>query len=60
MVVDWGTHTFSGVYPGGRVRTPRSWYENRVPTWWNGLLAPMLSADQAAGSPGAVNWSMKP
>ncbi len=61
MVVDWGTHTFSGVYPGGQSENPASsWYENRVPTWWNGLLAPMLSADQAATSPAAVNWSLKP
>jgi penicillin amidase len=61
MVVDWGTHTFSGIYPGGQSENPASsWYENKVGTWWNGLLAPMLSADQAASSPGAVAWRLQP
>jgi penicillin amidase len=61
MVVDWGTHTFSGIYPGGQSENPASpWYENRVDTWWNGLLVPMLSADQATTSSGAVTWAMQP
>jgi penicillin G amidase len=61
MVVDWGTHTFSGIYPGGQSENPAStWYMNRVDTWWNGLYAPMLSADQAAFSPGAATWAMQP
>ena len=61
MVVDWGTHTFSGIYPGGQSENPAStWYENRVDTWWNGLYAPMLSADQAAFAPGAATWAMQP
>jgi penicillin amidase len=61
MVVDWGTHTFSGIYPGGQSENPAStWYENRVDTWWSGLYAPMLSADQAASSPGATTWTMQP
>jgi len=61
MVVDWGTHTFSGIYPGGQSENPASaWYENKVDTWWSGLYAPMLSADQAASSPGAATWTMRP
>ena len=61
MVVDWGSHTFSGIYPGGQSENPASpWYENRVDTWWDGLYAPMLSADQAATAPGAVTWTMRP
>jgi penicillin G amidase len=61
MVVDWGTHTFSGIYPGGQSENPASpWYENKVDTWWNGLYAPMLSADQAAFAPGAATWAMQP
>ena len=61
MVVDWGTHTFSGIYPGGQSENPASsWYENRVDTWWNGLYAPMLSAEQAGFAPGAATWSMQP
>jgi penicillin G amidase len=61
MVVDWGTHTFLGIYPGGQSENPASaWYENRVDTWWSGLYAPMLSADQAAAAPGAVAWAMQP
>jgi penicillin G amidase len=61
MVVDWGTHTFSGIYPGGQSENPASsWYENRVDTWWNGLYAPMLSAEQAGFAPGAATWTMQP
>jgi penicillin amidase len=61
MVVDWGTHTFSGIYPGGQSENPAStWYANKVDTWWNGLYAPMLSADQAAFAPGAATWAMQP
>ena len=61
MVVDWGTHTFSGIYPGGQSENPAStWYTNRVDMWWNGLYAPMLSADQAAFAPGAATWAMQP
>ena len=61
MVVDWGTHTFSGIYPGGQSENPAStWYENRVDTWWNGLLVPMLSADEAASSSGTATWTLQP
>jgi penicillin amidase len=61
MVVDWGTHTFSGIYPGGQSENPASaWYLNRVDTWWSGLYAPMLSADQAASSGGSIAWSLQP
>jgi penicillin G amidase len=61
MVVDWGTHTFNGIYPGGQSENPAStWYENKVDSWWNGLYAPMLSADQAAFAPGAATWAMQP
>ena len=61
MVVDWGSHTFQGVYPGGQSENPASdWYTNRVDTWWAGLLDPMLTAEQAAGSGGTRTWSMQP
>jgi penicillin G amidase len=61
MVVDWGTHTFSGIYPGGQSENPASpWYDNRVDTWWAGLYAPMLSADRAAEASGAVTWTLRP
>jgi penicillin G amidase len=61
MVVDWGTKTFSGIYPGGQSENPAStWYENRVDTWWSGLYAPMLSAEQAAFASGAATWAMQP
>ena len=61
MVVDWGAHTFQGVYPGGQSENPASaWYTNRVDTWWNGLLDPMLSADAAAPAAGTRTWSMQP
>jgi len=61
MVVDWGARTFQGVYPGGQSENPASsWYTNRVDTWWDGLLDPMLSATSAASSQGVKTWSMQP
>jgi penicillin G amidase len=61
MVVDWGTKTFSGIYPGGQSENPAStWYENKVDTWWSGLYAPMLSADEASFAPGVATWAMQP
>jgi penicillin G amidase len=61
MVVDWGSQTFQGVYPGGQSENPAAgWYTNRVDTWWNGQLDPMLSADEAASAPGVRTWSLHP
>jgi penicillin amidase len=61
MVVDWGTKTFNGIYPGGQSENPAStWYTNKVDTWWSGLLTPMLSADEASFAPGVATWSMQP
>ena len=61
MVVDWGTKTFSGIYPGGQSENPASmWYENKVDAWWSGLYAPMLSADEASLAPGVATWAMQP
>src|SRR5205814_8488112 len=45
MVVDWGNHSFQGVYPGGQSENPASsWYTNRVDTRRDGLPDPMLRA----------------
>ena len=61
MVVDWGSHSFQGVYPGGQSENPASgWYTNRVNTWWDGLLDPMLSASDAATASGHKTWSLSP
>ena len=61
IVVDWGTHTFEGVYPGGQSENPASeWYTNRVGAWWTGGLDPMLSADQAAAARGHSTWTTQP
>jgi penicillin G amidase len=61
MVVDWGGQTFQGVYPGGQSENPASdWYTNRVDTWWDGRLDPMLSTDQASAAGGFRTWSMQP
>jgi penicillin amidase len=61
MVVDWGSHTFEGVYPGGQSENAASsWYTDRVDAWWAGGLRPMLSADDAARASGAFKWSMHP
>jgi penicillin amidase len=60
MVVDWGSNTFLGIYPGGQSENPTSaWYDNRVETWWDGLYGPMLNADQASASAGAFAWTLK-
>ena len=61
MVVDWGTQTFLGVYPGGQAENPASsWYTNRVDTWFAGRLDPMLDSDQAASATGVKRWSLNP
>ena len=61
MVVDWGAGSFQGIYPGGQSENPASaWYTNLVDTWWEGRLAPMLSADQAASAKAATRWSLEP
>lgn len=59
MVVDWGTRTFSGIYPGGQSENPASdWYTDRVETWWTGLYASMLNADEAMSTDGSKSWSL--
>ncbi len=61
MVVDWGTHSFSGVFPGGQSENPASdWYANRADTWFEGGLDPMLTAGQAAARSGAKHWDLRP
>ena len=61
MVVDWGTHSFLGVYPGGQSENPASpWYANHAATWWDGLLNPMLGASAAASTDGVKTWTMRP
>jgi penicillin amidase len=61
MVVDWGTRTFQGIYPGGQSENPASaWYTDRAQTWFGGRLKPMLSADQVATSGAAYTWKMDP
>jgi len=60
MVVDWGAGTFQGVYPGGQSENPASaWYSDRVATWWDGRYAPMLAAEAAASTVGAITWSLE-
>ncbi|HEY1421266.1 MAG TPA: penicillin acylase family protein [Candidatus Dormibacteraeota bacterium] len=61
MVVDWGARSFNAIYPGGQSENPASaWYANRVNAWWNGLYAPMLTAEQASSANGAVRWGLQP
>jgi penicillin amidase len=60
MVVDWGTRKFNGIYPGGQAENPASaWYTDRVETWWTGLYAPMLNADDAAVTEGVRWWNIQ-
>jgi penicillin amidase len=61
MVVDWGSRSFSGIYPGGQSENPASiWYTNRVETWWSGLYTPMLSSDVASSAPESKMWNLQP
>ena len=61
MVVDWGSQTFQGIYPGGQSENPASaWYTDRVDTWFAGQLNPMLTAEQAAAAGGIRTWDMRP
>jgi penicillin G amidase len=61
MVVDWGAHTFQGIYPGGQSENSAStWYTDRVDTWWAGRLSPMLSAEAAGGADNTRTWDMRP
>ena len=61
MVVDWGSHTFLGVFPGGESENPSSsWYVNRVDAWFAGRLDPMLSGDEATAAAGARTWDLHP
>jgi len=58
MVVDWGSHTFQAIYPGGQSENPASsWYTNRATTWFAGNLKNMSSPDAA---PKAATWDMRP
>ena len=58
MVIDWGTHTFAGIYPGGQSENPASqWYSDRAPAWFAGHLSNMYSADSA---PRFATWDMRP
>ena len=61
MVVDWGSGTFQGIYPGGQSENPASdWYMDRVDTWFAGRLNPMLTAEQAVAAGGIRTWDMRP
>jgi penicillin amidase len=60
MVVDWGSQSFSGVYPGGQSENPAAgWYSNLAQTWFDGHYDPMLNATQAAAASGAVTWTLQ-
>ena len=60
MVVDWGAHSFSGIYPGGQSENPASsWYTNRVTTWWDGTLRADARPDARGRRAGAVTWSLQ-
>ena len=61
IVVDWGAGTFQAIYPGGQSENPASaWYSDRVDKWFNGKYAAMLTAGQAATTPGNIAWHLDP
>ena len=60
MVIDWGSQSFSGVYPGGQSENPAAaWYTDRAQTWLDGHYYPMLDATHAGGTTGAVTWTLQ-
>ena len=60
MVIDWGSQSFSGVYPGGQSENPASaWYSDQVQTWLDGHYYPMLDAAHAGATTGAVAWTLQ-
>jgi len=60
MVIDWGSQSFSGVYPGGQSENPASeWYTDRAQTWLDGHYFPMLDATRASTAMGAVTWTLQ-
>jgi penicillin amidase len=61
MVVDFGSGSAYGVYPGGQSENPVSdWYQNRVVTWLDGRYDAIVSADTARSNAGTVTWSLNP
>ena len=60
MVVDWGSHTFQAIYPGGQSENPASsWYTDRATDWFAGHLNTMSTAEQAQKG-AAATWDMRP
>jgi penicillin amidase len=61
MIVDWGTRSAEGVYPGGQSENPAStWYETGIGAWWNGHYFPLRDAAQAGRLPGSAIWTVQP
>jgi penicillin amidase len=61
MVVDWGSGTAYGIYPGGQSEDPASdHYRDQLGDWLSGRLRPMLWAGDAARQPAAVTVRLGP
>jgi len=57
FIVDWGTRTAQGIYPGGQSENPASpWYEDQIPTWMNGQYYAM---DNTVSDTQAI-WRFEP
>ena len=60
MVVDFGSQSLA-IVPGGQSENPvGSWYDDRIPLWWEGRYQPMLDYQQARSAAGSVPWSLRP
>jgi penicillin amidase len=57
FVMDWGSGTAEGTYPGGQSENPLSpWYGNNIPLWLTGRLRPIDYASTPANSNIAATW----
>ncbi|MCY0889076.1 MAG: penicillin acylase family protein [Alicyclobacillaceae bacterium] len=61
FVMNWATGRGYGIYPGGQSENPASpWYEDQVPTWWDGRYHPMLTQAEARAYRAGAVWTLKP
>lgn len=57
FIMDWGSGTAEGTYPGGQSENPLSpWYGNNIPLWLTGRLRPIDYASTPANSDIAATW----
>ena len=59
FVMDWGSGTATGTYPGGQSESPLSaWYDNNIPLWRTGQLRPIDYSRTLAGADTVATWTL--